>query len=155
MTLGMMATDAERRIDFEAMRGFKLQRVQRQLEAKDLGAIICFDPDNIRYLTSTAIGEWSRDKYVVVRRPRGGEPVLFELGSAGQVKKELCPGSRRTSGSAVAGSAEPTTPPATPSRSRAPWRRSRRRSPARRWRISGSGSTPSTCTSWTASRTRA
>ena len=90
MTLGMMATDAERRIDFEAMRRFKLQRLQKQLEAKDLGAIICFDPDNIRYVTSTAIGEWSRDKYVrwcVV--PRGGEPVLFELGSAGQVKREL------------------------------------------------------------------
>jgi Xaa-Pro dipeptidase len=92
MTLGMMATDAERRIDFEVMRRFKLQRVQKQLEAKDLGAIVCFDPDNIRYITSTSIGEWSRDKYVrwcVV--PRGGEPVLFELGSAGQVKKELCP----------------------------------------------------------------
>lgn len=92
MTLGMMATDAERRIDFDAMRRFKLQRIQMQLEAKDLGAIICFDPDNVRYVTSTALGEWSRDKYVrwcVV--PRGGEPVLFELGSAGQVKKELCP----------------------------------------------------------------
>ncbi|GLI33007.1 M24 family metallopeptidase [Desulforhabdus amnigena] len=92
MTLGMMATDAEQRIDFEAMRSYKLKRIQAQLAEKDLGAMLCFDPDNVRYATSTAIGEWSRDKYVrwcVV--PREGEPYLFELGSAQEVKKEICP----------------------------------------------------------------
>jgi Xaa-Pro aminopeptidase len=92
MTLGMMATDAEQRIDFETMRSYKLKRIQSQLAEKDLGAMLCFDPDNVRYATSTAIGEWSRDKYVrwcVV--PREGEPYLFELGSAQEVKKEICP----------------------------------------------------------------
>jgi Xaa-Pro aminopeptidase len=92
MTSGLMATDAEQRIDFEAMRAYKLQRIQTQLAQKDLGAMVCFDPDNIRYATSTAIGEWSKDKYVrwcIV--PREGEPYLFELGSAQEVKKALCP----------------------------------------------------------------
>ena len=92
MTYGMMATDVEQRIDFDAMRKYKFERIQAQLEKKDLGAIVCFDPDNIRYLTSTVLGEWSRDKYVrycVV--PRGGKPVLFEVGSAALVKKKLCP----------------------------------------------------------------
>lgn len=92
MTYGMMATDVEQRIDFDAMRKYKYERIQAQLEEKDLGAIVCFDPDNIRYLTSTVLGEWSRDKYVrwcVV--PRGGQPVLFEVGSAALVKKKLCP----------------------------------------------------------------
>lgn len=92
MTLGINATDIERRIDFDAMRTYKLDRIQQQLVEKNLGAMICFDPDNIRYATSTALGDWSRDKYVrwaVI--PRGGKPVLFEVGSAAEVKKELCP----------------------------------------------------------------
>ncbi len=92
MTLGMMATDGEIRIDFDKMRRYKLKRIQAQLAAKDLGAVLCFDPDNVRYATSTSIGEWSRDKFVrwcVV--PREGEPFLFELGSAQEVKKLLCP----------------------------------------------------------------
>lgn len=91
MTLGM-ATDAEQKIDFEQMRRYKLARIQAQLAAQGLGAVICFDPDNIRYATSTALGEWSRDKFVrwcIV--PREGDPYLFELGSAQAVKRELCP----------------------------------------------------------------
>jgi Xaa-Pro aminopeptidase len=45
----------------------------------------------VRYATSTAIGEWSRDKFVRwCLVPREGEPYLFELGSAQEVKKELC-----------------------------------------------------------------
>ena len=39
MTLGPMATDVEQRIDFDALRAYKLQRVRDQLEEKDLGAL--------------------------------------------------------------------------------------------------------------------
>jgi len=62
MTLGIMATDVEQRIDFDALRTYKLQRVRDQLEEKDLGALLCLDMDNIRYLTSTHLAEWARDK---------------------------------------------------------------------------------------------
>jgi Xaa-Pro dipeptidase len=87
-----MATDVEQRIDFDALRAYKLRRVRDQLEEKDLGALLCLDMDNIRYLTSTHLAEWARDKFVRwCVLPRGGEPVLFELGSAAQVKRELCP----------------------------------------------------------------
>ena len=80
MTLGLMATDVEQRIDFEALRAYKLQRVRDQLEEKDLGGLLCLDADNIRYLTSTRLAEWARDKFVRwCVLPRGGEPVLFEL----------------------------------------------------------------------------
>ena len=92
MTLGLMATDVEQRIDFDALRAYKLQRVRDQLEEKDLGALLCLDMDNIRYLTSTHLAEWARDKFIRwCVLPRGGEPVLFELGSAAKVKRELCP----------------------------------------------------------------
>ena len=92
MTLGIMATDVEQRIDFDALRAYKLQRVRDQLEEKGLGALLCLDMDNIRYLTSTHLAEWARDKFIRwCVLPRGGEPVLFELGSAAKVKRELCP----------------------------------------------------------------
>ena len=57
MTIGMMASDVEQRIDFDAMRKYKLNRVQEQMQKYDLGALICFDPDNIRYITSTNLAE--------------------------------------------------------------------------------------------------
>jgi len=92
MTLGMMMSDVEQRIDFDALRKYKLKRAQDQLEKYDLGALVCFDPDNIRYITSTNLAEWARDKYIRwCVLPRGGEPVLFELGTAGEVKKKLGP----------------------------------------------------------------
>lgn len=92
MTLGMMMSDVENRIDFQAMREYKLNRIQDQMTKYDLGALICFDPDNIRYITSTHLAEWARDKFIRwCVLPREGEPVLFELGTAGEVKKKLCP----------------------------------------------------------------
>ena len=92
MTLGMMATDVERRVDFEAMREYKLQRTREQMDRYDLGALLCLDQDNVRYITSTYLNEWARGKYVRwCVLPRGGEPVLFEVGTATVAKQELCP----------------------------------------------------------------
>ncbi len=92
MTLGTMATDVERRIDFDAMRAYKLQRVREQMEKHDLGALLCMDQDNIRYITSTHLAEWTRGKYFRwCLLPREGEPYLFEVGTATVVKRELCP----------------------------------------------------------------
>jgi Xaa-Pro aminopeptidase len=92
MTLGTMATDVEQRIDFDAMRRYRLARAREQMEKHDLGALLCFDNDNIRYITSTNLAEWARGKYVRwCVLPRGGEPVLFEIGTAAIVKRELCP----------------------------------------------------------------
>ena len=92
MTLGIMQSDVEQRIDFAKMREYKIKRIQDQLAQKDLGAVLLFDPDNVRYASSTALGEWSRDKFMrwcVV--PREGEPYLFEMGSAVKVKNVLAP----------------------------------------------------------------
>jgi Xaa-Pro aminopeptidase len=92
MTLGMMATDVEQRINFDAMRKYRLQRARDQMEKHDLGALVCFDNDNIRYITSTFLSEWTRGKYFRwCVLPRGGDPVLYEVGTAAIVKRELCP----------------------------------------------------------------
>jgi Xaa-Pro aminopeptidase len=92
MTLGMMASDVEQRIDFDALRSYRLARAREQMEKYDLGALLCFDQDNIRYITNTHLAEWARGKYWRwCLLPRDGEPVLFEVGTAATVKRELCP----------------------------------------------------------------
>jgi len=87
-----MATDVEMRIDFDAMRKYRLQRAREMMDKYDLGALVCFDNDNIRYITNTNLHEWTRGKYFRwCVLPRDGEPYLFEVGTAAVVKRELCP----------------------------------------------------------------
>src|SRR5262249_62149197 len=60
--LGTMGVDFEERVDYRRMHRYRLGRAQAALEASDLGALLLFDDNNIRYVTSTKIGEWARDK---------------------------------------------------------------------------------------------
>ena len=81
--LGTMGVDFEERVDYRRMHRYRLARAQAALEASDLGALLLFDDNNIRYVTSTKIGEWARDKLSRwTLLPRGGEPILWDFGSA-------------------------------------------------------------------------
>ncbi len=81
--LGTMGVDFEERVDYRRMHRYRLGRTQAALEASQLGALLLFDDNNIRYVTSTKIGEWARDKLsrwaLLIR---GGEPILWDFGSA-------------------------------------------------------------------------
>jgi Xaa-Pro aminopeptidase len=78
-----MAVDWEQRIDFAKLRSDRLARAQDALEVSDLGALLLFDPNNIRYVTSTHIGEWARDKNArFALLTRVGPPLLWDFGSA-------------------------------------------------------------------------
>jgi len=78
-----MGVDWEQRIDFAKLRSDRLARAQAALAESDLGALLLFDPNNIRYVTSTHIGEWARDKNArFALLPRSGQPVLWDFGSA-------------------------------------------------------------------------
>jgi Xaa-Pro aminopeptidase len=78
-----MAVDWEQRIDFAKLRSDRLARARDALQHSELGALLLFDPNNIRYVTSTHIGEWARDKNArFVLLPRIGDPVLWDFGSA-------------------------------------------------------------------------
>src|SRR5262249_1198853 len=59
----------------------------------ELGSLLPFDPNNPRYVTSTAIGTWERDKNIrFALVPRGGaDPVLWDFGSAARHHKLYCP----------------------------------------------------------------
>jgi Xaa-Pro aminopeptidase len=79
-----MAVDWEQRVDFARLRAERLARARAALEASELGAVLLFDQNNIRYVTSTHIGEWARDKNArCVLLARGGaDPILWDFGSA-------------------------------------------------------------------------
>jgi Xaa-Pro dipeptidase len=87
-----MNVDFEQRVDFARLREYRLARAMAALETSDLGALLVFDNNNIRYLTGVAIGEWTRDKlcrYALYTRT--GELFLWDFGSAAVHHRMYCP----------------------------------------------------------------
>src|SRR6266478_3180767 len=81
--LGTMGVDFEERVDYRRLQRYRLSRVKQALDKSQLGALLCFDVNNIRYVTSTKIGEWERDKLCrFALLARGGEPIPWDFGSA-------------------------------------------------------------------------
>ena len=89
---GSMNVDWEERWDVDRLRTYRLGRARQALAASDLGAMLLFDFNNIRYVTSTHIGEWARDKmtrYALLSR--GGDPHIWDFGSAAKHHRSNCP----------------------------------------------------------------
>jgi len=87
-----MGVDFEQRVDYTRLRTERLARARAALEASELGALLLFDMNNIRYVTGTHIGEWARDKmsrYVFL--PRAGDPILWDFGSAAKSHRLYAP----------------------------------------------------------------
>jgi Xaa-Pro aminopeptidase len=73
------ATDWQARVDFDRLRRDRLARAREMLEKEDLGAVVCFVGENVRYITGVFQGNWKNNifiRYCVL--PRNGDPVLFE-----------------------------------------------------------------------------
>jgi Xaa-Pro aminopeptidase len=91
-SFGTMAVDWEQRTDFDRLRKERLQRATAHLERSELGALLCFDMANIRYITATHIGTWAMDKLVrFCLLTRDGEPILWDFGSAARHHKLYSP----------------------------------------------------------------
>jgi Xaa-Pro aminopeptidase len=89
---GLMNVDWEERVNTERLRTYRFGRTRQALEASELGALLLFDFNNIRYVTSTHIGEWARDKMTrFALLTRGGEPHLWDFGSAAKHHRLYCP----------------------------------------------------------------
>jgi Xaa-Pro dipeptidase len=89
---GSMTVDWEERVEPARLRAYRLQRTREALDASDLGAVLVFDHNNIRYISGTHIGEWARDKmtrYVLLTR--GGEPHVWDFGSAAKHHRLYAP----------------------------------------------------------------
>jgi Xaa-Pro aminopeptidase len=82
--LGIMGVDFEARVDYRRLHTYRLSRARVALENSGLGALLVMDVNNIRYLTSTKIGEWERDKicrWALLTRG-SADPILWDFGSA-------------------------------------------------------------------------
>ena len=90
--LGTMAVDFEERVNYKRLHEYRIGRARSALETSELGALLVFDVNNIRYLTSTKIGEWERDKLSSwALLVRGEDPILWDFGSAAAHHKFYCP----------------------------------------------------------------
>jgi len=91
-TYGTMAVDWEQRVDFDRLRRERLARAQSALERSELGALLCFDMSNIRYITATHIGTWAMDKLIrFCLLARGDDPIIWDFGSAARHHKLYSP----------------------------------------------------------------
>jgi Xaa-Pro dipeptidase len=80
---GRTQVDFEERVNFRRLHDYRLARVRAALATSGLGALLCFDQHNIRYTTSTVIGEWARDKLTRYSLLTGnGDPYIWDFGSA-------------------------------------------------------------------------
>lgn len=79
---GTMAKDWELGVDYQRLNRERFQRAQTAVKAAGLGAVLCFNADNVRYITGTHIGEWARDKFDrYALCPRDGEAFLWDPAS--------------------------------------------------------------------------
>lgn len=80
---GQISVDYERRVDFDRLRSYRLERAKAALEASECGAFLLFDFYNIRYTTQTWIGGALGDKMIrYALLIRGEDPILWDFGSA-------------------------------------------------------------------------
>jgi len=89
---GIMGVDWEQRVDFDRLRGYRLNRARAQMEKDDLGALVLFETSNIRYVTSTQIGYWAFNKgerYALLTR--NGRPRIWDFGSAAKAHRLQLP----------------------------------------------------------------
>ncbi len=89
---GRMQVDFEERVDFRRLHEYRLARTRNALARSGLGALLVFDQYNVRYISSTVIGEWARDKLTRWCLLTGnGEPWVWDFGSAARHHKIYAP----------------------------------------------------------------
>jgi Xaa-Pro aminopeptidase len=91
-TYGLMAVDWEQRVDMDRLRRERLDRVKALLAESELGALLCFDMNNVRYITATHIGTWAMDKLArFTLLAQDDDPILWDFGSAARHHELYCP----------------------------------------------------------------
>src|SRR5438552_13426969 len=88
---GHTGVDFEVRVDFRRLHAYRLGRIRQALKNSECGALLLFDVNNIRYITSTKIGEWERDKLCRFALLAGtDDPILWDFGSAAVHHRLYC-----------------------------------------------------------------
>ena len=90
-SFGTMGVDWEERVDFDRLRTQRLGKIKNLLQESELGALLCFDMNNIRYMTATISGTWALDKLVRYSLlPQGDDPIQWDFGSAARHHQLYC-----------------------------------------------------------------
>src|SRR5437763_3059801 len=91
-TYGLMGVDWQERVNFERLRDERRARIKKLLKESEMGALVCFDMNNIRYITATHIGTWAMDKLTRFSLlAQDDEPIMWDFGSAARHHKLYCP----------------------------------------------------------------
>jgi Xaa-Pro aminopeptidase len=91
-TFGLMTVDWEQRVDIDRLRRERLVRIKGLLAESEIGALLCFDMANIRYITATHIGTWAMDKLArFCLLAQNDDPVVWDFGSAARHHERYCP----------------------------------------------------------------
>src|SRR5580693_8208680 len=95
-TYGSMAVDWENRINFDRLRKERLDKAKAELKKSEMGALLVFDMNNVRYLTATTIGTWAQDKisrFALLPQGEGDSalPIMWDFGSAAKHHQLHCP----------------------------------------------------------------
>src|SRR5260370_8060136 len=91
-TYGLIGVDWEERVNFERLRNERLARIKKLLKESAMGALLCFDMSNVRYITATHIGTWAMDKLArFTLLPQDAEPIMWDFGSAARHHQLYCP----------------------------------------------------------------
>ena len=99
-----MAVDWEERVDFDRLRRERLARAKALLTESSMGALLCFDMNNVRYITATHIGTWAQDKNSrFTLLPQNDEPLMYKS----VPKSELVPAGATNAPIAWCSSANP------------------------------------------------
>lgn len=90
-TLGRQRNDWDDRLDLHRMRKERRDKAREQIKKAGLGAILCYDWGNTRYLGALPYQTWAYPKgYQYVLLPRNGDPVLWTIGTrTRQIREEL------------------------------------------------------------------
>jgi Xaa-Pro aminopeptidase len=91
-TFGLNIVAWEQRVDIDRLRRERLARIKGLLAESEMGAMLCFDMANIRYVTATHIGTWAMDKLARFSLlARDDEPIVWDFGSAARHHQIYCP----------------------------------------------------------------
>lgn len=82
---GPLSTDWKEGINWQRVRGYRLNRAREAMHRHGLGAMLLMYDENVRYVTSTLTPGWNRLKpglrYAVLCE--GREPIVYEQGDIG------------------------------------------------------------------------
>jgi Xaa-Pro dipeptidase len=82
MAYGKYAVDYEQRVNYDRLRKDRVDKVKAQMKKDNVGALLTFDADNIRYITSYYVTTPMRpSEYQAAFIARNGEPHLIGGGT--------------------------------------------------------------------------